>query len=791
MFTNYFRIIYRNLRRYKSYTLINIIGMAIGIASMVWGYQMYRYAFSFDNFQPHPDQVYRALTYKKDGEGLKGVFPMAAVLPARQQFPAIKAATRYKGRAVTIRQDTSETFSEQVHFVDPDFVQLFHFPLAEGNNALTDPNTVLLTQKTAKKYFGSQDPIGKTLTFYAGETYARILTVRGVLQNPPMNSTLKFGILTPFDNLLNSNGRPIGPEDWSTFADAAFFYIPDPSAVPAVVKGMMAWQPVQNKAREDWKVRGVRLIGMRQAASLSNIIGDNYLYPRPDDAAAYAGFTLAFLIFLSCCLNFSNTTVSHAGVRLKEIGMRKVMGSTYRQLMIQLLAECSLIVLAAILLSMLFNTWWLPAYNSMFPGVQVEANYLHDPTLLLFVFAIWLGSTLLAGFYPAFYISRFKPMSIFRGTVKFGGSNLFSRLMLGLQLSVAIITVTAAIAFTRNSAFQRDFDYGYNIESNMALILPDSTSYIAMKNKLATMQGITGLAGSRNHLVFDYKQSVAESEGFKKEVDFLEVGRDYLDVMGLKLTAGRGFDKGMDADYDNALLITEKTAALYGWSASSALGKQMRIDSAQLTVTGVLKDFHAATLFEPTPPIAIRLGRESRFHYLLISARPKDLAAVHEKVRSAWKSLFPLKPFNAFYQNQVKEQAYEINASTATIFGWFGIVSILLTATGLFALISLTTMKKMKEIALRKVVGASPRHILVLINKSYVLILAVSAGLGSLAGLALTRMLINMIFKINSGVGLDSLLWAVIVLFLIAGITSGIKVREAVRANPVKLLRAE
>src|SRR5258707_11891386 len=136
MFTNYFKIIYRNLRRYKSYTLINIIGMAIGIASMVWGYQTYRYAFSFDNFHPHPDQVYRALTFKKDGEGLKGVFPVAAVPLARQQFPAIKAATRYEGRGISLRQDTSETFSEQGHFVDPSFVQLFHFPLVEGNNDL-------------------------------------------------------------------------------------------------------------------------------------------------------------------------------------------------------------------------------------------------------------------------------------------------------------------------------------------------------------------------------------------------------------------------------------------------------------------------------------------------------------------------------------------------------------------------------------------------------------------------------------------------------------------------------
>lgn len=791
MFANYIKIIFRNLRRYKNYAFINIVGMAIGIASMVWGYQTYRYSFSFDNFHPHPDQVYRALTFKKGSEGPKGVFPIAALPLARQKFPAIKAATRYQGKRISLRQDTSETFSQQVHFVDPDFFQLFNFPLVEGSNDLTDRNTVLLTQATAKKYFGNQDPIGKTLTFYADETYARILTVRGVLKDPPLNSTLQFEMLTPFDNLLGSNGQPIAREDWSPFADAAFFYIPDAAAVPEVAKGMTAWIPLQNKTREDWKVSGVRLASIRQTASWWNMIGDNYLYQRPSDAAAYAGLVLAFLIFLSCCLNFSNTTIAHAGTRLKEIGMRKVMGSTYRQLMVQLLAECGLIAFAAILLSMLFNKWWLPTFNSMFRGLHVEANYLHDGNLLLFIFGMWLASTLLAGTYPAFYLSRFNPTSIFRGTVRFSGSNLFSRLMLGLQLSIAIITATAAIAFSRNSAFQRDYDYGYNIESNMGVVLPDSTTFVALKNQLTEMQGITGLAGSHNHLNFDYREAVAESEGFKKEVDFLEVGRDYLGVMGLKLVAGRGFDKGLEADYDNALLITEKTAALYGWSAGTALGKHITIDSSRFTVTGVLKDVHAATLFEPTPPIALRLGRERRFHYLLISARPRDLAAVHEKVRAVWKALYPLKPFNAFYENQIKEEAYETTASIATIFLWFTIVSILLTATGLFALVSLTTLKKMKEIALRKVVGAKPGHILLLINKNFILIFSVSALFGSLAGLAMTRMLIDMIFKINSGVGLDSLLLSVLLLFLIAAVTSGIKVWEAVRTNPVKLLRNE
>ncbi|HXB32696.1 MAG TPA: ABC transporter permease [Puia sp.] len=791
MFTNYCKIILRNFRRYKSYTLINIAGMAVGIASMVWGYQTYRYAFSFDNFHPYPDQVYRALTYKKDGEGLKGVFPMVAVPMARQQFPAIKAAARFQGKNIAVRQDTGETFQEWVHFADPDFFRMFNFPLVEGHGDLTDRNTVLLTQKVAKKYFGNQDPIGKTLTFYAGEKYSHILTVRGVINDPPLNSTLQFGMLTPFDNLVAGNGKAIDPGDWGPFTDAAFFYIPDPAAVPGVVKGMSAWLPLQNKAREDWRVTGLRLASIRQTASWSDIITDNYLNQRPNDVAAYTSLVLAFLIFLSCCLNFSNTTVSLAGGRLKEIGMRKVMGSTYRQLMIQLLAECGGIVFAAVMLATLFNRWWLPTFNTMFPGIKLEADYFHDRHLAIFVFGMWLGSTLLAGVYPAFYLSRFNPTSIFRGSVRFSGSNLFSRMMLGLQLSISIITVTAAIAFARNSTFQRDYDYGYNIESNMGLVLPDSTTYVAMKNALSGVPGITGLAGSRNTINFGFQEVAAESESSLKEVDLMGIGPDYLDVMGLRLIAGRGFSKGMDADYDHSLLITEKLAGLYGWSNATALGKQIRIDSSHFTVIGILKDFHPVTVFEPAPNVAMRLSRENQYRYLLISARPSDLAVVHEKVHTAWKSLYPLKPFNAFYQNQVKAMAYETTASIATIFSWFGIVSILLMATGLFALVSLAALKKMKEIALRKVMGAAPKDILVLINKSFFLIFIISALLGCLAGLALSRLLIDMIFKINSGVGLDSLLWAVLLLFTIAAVTSGIKVWEAVRTNPVKLLRNE
>jgi putative ABC transport system permease protein len=790
MFSNYWKIVFRNLRRYKSYSIINIVGMSIGIATMVWGFQTYRYAFSFDNFQEKQDQIYRGLVYQKDVDGLRGQFPMPAVALAKKDLAGVEATAKYISRNVNVRHDTSETFAESVHFTDPAFFHLFNFPLVAGESDLQDPNAVVITQKTAKKYFGNEDPIGKTLNFYSGEPFARQLTVKGVLRDLPTISTIQFDMITNFDNFLKDDGTRWSPNDWTLMLDAAFFYIPNPANVPLLDKELARYLPLQNKAREDAKVAGFSLASLRQVARWRDRIGANYLNQRPDDGGTYGPIVLAVLILLSSCLNFSNTTVSHAGTRLKEIGMRKVMGSTYRQLMVQLLAECSLIVCAAVFLSVTINSWWIPQFNSMF-NAEVQVDYLHDRVLLIFMVSILVGATLLAGIYPAVYLSRFNPTAIFRGRVRFGGSNLFSRVMLGLQLSIAIITVTAGLAFARNSAFQKNYDYGYNIEDNMGVLLHDSSDYTALKNRLAALPDVSGLAGTRNHIAFAYRNTVAEGEGVRKEVQMLEVGREYPQVMELKLATGRSFDAGMQSDYQDALLITQKMAALYGWTDAGAVGKRLRIDSTLYSVVGVLKDFHTASLFEPNQPLVMKLAKENRYQFLIVKAKAKYLTNVFEEVRTVWKGLFPERPFNGFYQNQLKVEASRVTNSIAVIFFWFAVISILLTATGLFALVSLTALKKMKEIAVRKVVGASPRHILVLINRGYIWIFIVAALLGCYAGLALTKLLLDLIFKVNNGVNTISLIGSVAALFIIVAVTSGIKVWQAVKSNPVKMLRSE
>src|SRR4030095_3056609 len=302
----------------------------------------------------------------------------------------------------------------------------------------------------------------------------------------------------------------------------------------------------------------------------------------------------------------------------------------------------------------------------MFGEIDVRADYLHDNNLIVFLGCLLAATTLLAGSYPAFYLSGFNPTTIFRGSVKFGGTNLFSRLMLGLQLSIAIITVIAAVSFARNAEFQRNYDFGYSRENTMGIMLPDSSSYVPLKNEMANIPGITSMAGTRNHIAFSYRNVVAESEQMKKETDFFEVGRDYLETMHLKLSSGRGFDPTSEADYDNALLITQKLAARFGWTEKQALGKRVHIDSSDFSVVGILKDFHSGRLFDPMDPVAMKLSREPKFQFLIMQAKPEQITAVYGKVQDAWKRLFPMKPFNGFYQNQVTAEALEDTTNMAT-----------------------------------------------------------------------------------------------------------------------------
>jgi hypothetical protein len=791
MLGSYLTITLRNLSRNRLYVLLNILGLGIGITLMVWGYQNWRFAFSWDNFHPNREQLFRVVVTREGNDALRGICPLPVAENAVRDFAGIETAIRWDSRGCNIKGDQNEPFSDRVDFTDPAFFQCFNFPVAAGSNDLSDKNSVLLTEKTAEKYFGQNNPIGKTLVLYAGDTRSVPLTVKGVLKNVPLNSSFRFGILTHFENLKTNDTSFVRPDDWKWFLDAVVLKIPNPADAAHLEEAFKKYLSQQNAARPDWKVSGFRLLPFSTMADQTSNMAANGLFDRPEDSGAYGPFVVAGLIFLSACLNFANTTVARSNRRLREMGVRKAMGGTRFQLMRQILLECGVVVLAALLLSLALNNWWLDTYNRMFEGIALEANYIQDTALLQFLVAILVFTTLLAGAYPAFYISNFNATQIFRGGVKFGGTNLFSRLLLGVQVVVSLITVVAGIAFARNADFQKNYDYGYERGGLMGLNLPEQTSYEALRDVVQTIPGVEDVAGTRSHIGFGYRTPTAEAEGEKREVNLFDIGDNYLNVMDLKIVAGRALDPARESDFHQSLLITQKTAAEFGWSDEEAIGKQISIDTTRFAVVGVLRNFHQEHLFEPLEPQAMRLARPERYFHLVIRAKPSELKAVHDQVKAKWAQLFPLKPCNAFYQDEVGAEAFRVTTSIATLFSWFAIVAILLTATGLFALVSLTVLKKMKEIALRKVVGARTFHILLIVNRGYFWIFAIAALLGCYAGWFLTRLLMDMIFKINVGVEPITLLVSVLALFGISALTVGWKVRQAVGVNPADVLRSE
>ncbi|HEV8083587.1 MAG TPA: ABC transporter permease [Chitinophagaceae bacterium] len=678
--------------------------------------------------------------------------------------------------------DQNEPFASLAHFTDPSFFEVFNFPLKEGTINLGDRSTVLITEKAAKKFYGNTNPIGKTLMFYSDETYKKPLTITGVLKDPPTNSSLQFEIITNFDNQLKTDGSVYRNDDWTLFSDAVFLKLSQPSDAQNLNKDFKKYLPMLQTARTDLKVISFVMEPLSHVANHIREIENNVLMQRPEDAATYGPFILGILILLSACLNFANTSVAQSNRRLKEIGVRKVMGSSLRQIMFQQLLECSCIVLLAIGLSAIINNFWLPAFNAMFIYVDITANYFHDYTLLALLGVILLGITLLAGAYPAFYISRFNAANIFRGSVKFGGNNFFSRIMLGLQIVISFISVIAGVAFSRNSKFQSEYDYGYNKENIIGLNFRDASAYIPVRDELSKIPGIDKIAGTNNNIGFSYDRAALEVNGEKKQIMFFETGENYLKVMNLKLVAGRDFNKSGKGDYLHSLLINEKLAFEFGWKPQEAIGKQIKMDdTTSCTVTGVLKDFTQNSLFEPIESVAMSLFPPDKYSKMIIHAKQGSLNVVYTEIKKTWSKLYPLKPFRAYYQDEVAAEGARVNKSIASIFLWFAFISVFIAATGMFALVSLSVLKKRREIAIRKVVGAGPGNILKVVLKGYSWIFIVASVIGCYAGYMLSRTLMNMIFRINAGVSISSILVSFVCVLVIGSATIGAKVWQALQ----------
>ncbi|MCB0541963.1 MAG: ABC transporter permease [Saprospiraceae bacterium] len=787
MLQNYLTIAMRSFRRNIRYLLINVLGLGIALAFCILSFTNYRFAHSFDNWHPDKERIFRIETYKASNHVLHGVCPATLPPAAAADIAGVEAATRIDSRRVVMKYGES-VFNEQVHFVDANFLKVFYFPLEKGQARLSDRNALLISEKMAGKYFGKEDPVGKSLTLYADTEQRMTLTVSGVFRDCPKNSSIRMDFLTELDNQYDGD-QPVRYDSWKWFVDAAFVRLRDPSDAPAVEAALAQYVAPQNQGNSNWQAERYRLEALPVMALHGREIRWNNLMDGLPPSAVWGNITLAIMLLLTACLNFANTTISIGNRRLREMGVRKAMGGTQFQLMRQLLSEALVVCAAAVATGMIIAFPMAEWYSSTWEHLELDIRY-SDPRLMLFIVSTLLFTTLLAGAYPAFFITRFNPSSIFRGTLRFGGASLFSRLMMGLQVAIALAAVVVGFSFAYNARMQETADLGYNRKNLLGFQADSIADLKRFQQILERNPKVVATAGTRHVPGFGYRRAEISFEGENAETAWFDVGKDFMSVMGMELYAGETFPAEMETEPGKEVLVNQ-TFVREVAGGGEVIGKFIRFDTMSFRIAGVVRDFMADSPFDAPAPVMLRRVPERLFSACMVKTRPEDLSEVFAFMESEWKKIFPYKPFSGFYQSEVLRETLEVSRNIAMTMLVFSIVILLLTISGLFSIVSLNAIKQWRGLAMRRVLGASSMDIAYHLNRNHLYVMLGATIAGCLGGRIFALAMMNSIYKIHAGVGLGVMVFAACSVLLVMIGTIGLKVWQVWRASLSEALKAE
>jgi ABC-type antimicrobial peptide transport system permease subunit len=794
MFNNYFRIALRTFARNKASFLINMVGMSIALGCSITAYVNYQYNTNFDQQEKNAANIYRVGFWQATEKGMVpfGVTPMPVAELVRGNLPKGEEVIQYMSKDAQFRIG-DEMFQKQMVYAEPSFTRLFTFERLSGSLSLEDKTTILISDQLAVTYFGTRDAVGKTLTQVI-DGNPRELVVGGVYKRFPMNSSFRFDLLTSYQNYFPDPAqRSVIENNWARWA-TTFLYLNDHSLAEQLPKQLEAYIKTQNEARPDLKINSFYVepfIGMSARAIVQRNQGHWMGGPMPP-AAVIAPFAMAGFLLLVACFNFMNNAIAVAGNRIKEIGIRKVIGGRRKELIIQFLSETMIFCLVAMIVALGLAEYFTAGWNSIWSGVEIAVTYRDNVSLLVAIAVLITFTALLAGGYPAFYISAFKPIQILRGTTRFAGASTFTKSLLVFQFSISLAAVIFALAFYFNSKFQKEYDLGYSWRTVIQVPITGEQQFEQLRNNLQTNPGIRAIAGAEHHIYAGSYTAAAKFENKKEsEVDVLNVGHEYFEAVNVRVLAGRNFEKDRASDISEAIVVNEEFVRVFNLG-SDAIGKRITFnDTTQLFITGIVKDVYLGALFEPLSPVAFRYVPSQKYRYLLASAERDELLYVNEQIKTSWGKLFP----NQIYPGRLMESrmmmALEHFDSVVILYTFLGIVAIIMSISGLYSLVSLSLQKRTRELGIRKILGASLRHIVFQSAKLFLIVMLISFIVGSVLGAVMVNALMDSVWEYYVAVNAEVISLAVLILAVIALATIGYKIRSVAVANPVDSLRHE
>jgi len=798
MFKNYFIIAIRNLKKNKLYSSVNIIGLTIGItACILIGLYVWN-ELSYDRFHRNGDRIARVtMEYSAAGTLNKVAVTGTKVGPAlKRTFPQVAAYTRTMKSARVVANGTNAFDEKNVLYADADFFSMFSFKMLHGNptTALDAPNKIVLTESVAKKYFGNDNPLGKTVRINDVSDYE----ITGVAADVPLNSQIQFDMVVSFTSLGVSK-----TEEWWTANYITYILLQQPGQLAGLQQQVREY--MKKVSKEELKTSNsdyltYNLEPLKKVHLYSSMDG---LEPNGNITYIYVLTIIAALILLIACVNYTNLATAQSAGRSTEIGIRKVLGAQQQQLFRQFIGESVMITFVAMVLAIIAAIALLPLFNEL-TGKTFTASMFVRPVPLLMLVVLGILVSLLAGAYPSFILSNAGLVNILKSgfRVSSSGGGLRKSLII-FQFVISVFLIISTIVVLQQVSYIQHKELGYDREH--VLVLPVdykmSAIYDPLKRTIALNPGVISVSGAYEDPTFiEWGDGITADNGKEKKnlsVTAIPVDLDFIKTMGMKIIAGTDFTpadfllqdtSNRGENYRSVFILNEKAVRELGWTPEQAIGKTIERGSPG-TIKGVIKDFHFASLHTPIGPLVMFLD-SSLVRQLFVKIDGKNIPGTIQAIERVWKERVAYRPFSYHFLDEDFNRLYKTEQQTAELFALFVGTAIALACLGLFALAAFTTVQRTKEIGIRKILGANVASIIALVSKDFLRLVLIAIVIASpLAWLTGSRWLQQFAYRINFSWWVFAV--AGMIAIAIALATVSFQAIRAAVANPVKSLRSE
>jgi putative ABC transport system permease protein len=789
MLKNLIKTAVRHILKHFGYSILNILGLTLGITSALFLIIYVSNEVSYDRYHEKADRIYRVSSNIKEPDD-KFTWVVAQIPFGPQvvhDYPEVQSFVRFINMPRALYKYEDQEFNEEnFYYVDSTLFDIFTYKVLKGEvkTALLEPKKIILTEKIANKYFGKSDPIGKTLTT-GNDTYE----VTGVIQDVPMNSHFKFEAIAARNNLPKQLGN------WGNFGVFTYLLFPENFDVKSFETKMQAMYGTYMKPI--FGGMNITISYTLEPITRIHLYSTNAGEPEPTGSITYVyifGIVAIFLILIAS-MNYMNLATARSARRAREVGLRKVVGSRRGPLVMQFLSESIVFTIISLILSIILIIVLLPKFNNL-AGKAFDLQVIYSPVVLLSLAAVVIIVGIIGGSYPAFFLSRFSPVTVLKGVITQGSAgSLFRKFLVVIQFTVSVVMIICTLVVFRQLNFMKTMDQGFDQKDVIGLQLngPMIRKYPVLKQGLLDNPNIKYVTSTNSavgegsgKLIFNVETDQGMAQ---KGINFTVVDYDFIDALGIKVATGRGFQKDMPSDTLSGVVVNETFVKRMGWK--DPIGKKIEAGDAntlRARVVGVIKDYHQTGMYNGIESLLLAYRPLNNVIYIKLSGNDTQLTLSF--IETKWKEIYPDQPFVYTYLTERFERQFQADEKRGKIFTIFTILAILIACLGLFGLASYMVEQRTKEIGIRKVFGAGEKTILGLISKDFLLLVLIGIIIAvPLAYYFMSNWLENYVYRTTIGAPL--LVLSALLTILITFLTISYKAYQASIMNPASALKTE